>query len=1019
MRLNLLKYLSALVIVISFLGANVDKAKADTPVSGDITGNTVWTADNNPYYVTGSITVKAGATLTIQPGTVVKFAQNRAISVLGALNVNGASGNRVYFTDYRDDTVGGDSNGDSNATTPAAGSWYGIIISDGGAAAVNYAEVRYAGLAGYAGIDKTGTGNMTLTNSVVTNCASHGITVNNSSPTIQNNTITGNTGYGLYITGLALPASVTGNSFSGNAWPVRIAIDSSSVAIAADNVLNGPLYIEGETITRDITWSSPWTYYLPSGILITTGKNLTIGAGRVIKLGQNRAISVLGALNVNGASGNRVYFTDYRDDTVGGDSNGDSNATTPAAGSWYGIIISDGGAAAVNYAEVRYAGLAGYAGIDKTGTGNMTLTNSVVTYCASHGLSLINATGVLSITGSTFSNNAGYGIYVNNSSPVIHNNYITGNTLYGLYVNGLALPSSVTGNSFSGNAWPVAITANSSGVAIATDNNFNGPLPLYIEPGAITRDTTWSNTRTYYLPGGITIAGGKSLTIAAGRVVKLGQNTRFIVSGTLNVNGESGNRVYFTDYRDDTQGGDSNGDGTATTAAAGWWYGIYIADGGAATVNFAEVRYAGNGGESGIFKTGTGNLTLTNSIVTNCATHGLFLFNASGVLGISANTFSNNAGTGITVNNSSPAIQNNSINNNTGSGIYLEGATSAANIFNNRIYRNNPGIQCVSGANPLIGGSSANGNEILNNTNFGVLNTTSTLTVNATYNWWGNSSGPYHPTANPSGTGNSVSDYVDFAPYRTTSLTTNTLTIAFSGTGGGTVTANPPGASGNAGWTITYHGETTTLSAQPNIDAIFAGWSGAGCSGTGDCILTVNKDLTVTADFTGVPPTTDFSGAPLAGFEPLVVKFTDLSGHGPLSWLWAFGDTKENTAQHPTHGYEDPGTYTVALTATNSNGSVTASRTGYVTVQACPNEPASILPTFYATLQAAYDAADSGATIRVRYKTLGSLNLNNGTNVTLKGGYDCPHEAVVGITTLNDTLTITTGSAVVENIAVK
>jgi hypothetical protein len=37
--------------------------------------------------------------------------------------------------------------------------------------------------------------------------------------------------------------------------------------------------------------------------------------------------------------------------------------------------------------------------------------------------------------------------------------------------------------------------------------------------------------------------------------------------------------------------------------------------------------------------------------------------------------------------------------------------------------------------------------------------------VDAESNWWGNASGPYHATANPSGTGDEVSDYVDFAPW--------------------------------------------------------------------------------------------------------------------------------------------------------------------------------------------------------------------------------------------------------------
>ena len=37
--------------------------------------------------------------------------------------------------------------------------------------------------------------------------------------------------------------------------------------------------------------------------------------------------------------------------------------------------------------------------------------------------------------------------------------------------------------------------------------------------------------------------------------------------------------------------------------------------------------------------------------------------------------------------------------------------------------------------------------------------------VDATYNWWGSSSGPYHATLNPAGTGDAVSDYVDFEPW--------------------------------------------------------------------------------------------------------------------------------------------------------------------------------------------------------------------------------------------------------------
>ena len=44
-----------------------------TEVAGDISENTTWTPAGNPYYVTDSVWINDGVTLTIQPGTVVRF----------------------------------------------------------------------------------------------------------------------------------------------------------------------------------------------------------------------------------------------------------------------------------------------------------------------------------------------------------------------------------------------------------------------------------------------------------------------------------------------------------------------------------------------------------------------------------------------------------------------------------------------------------------------------------------------------------------------------------------------------------------------------------------------------------------------------------------------------------------------------------------------------------------------------------------------------------------------------------
>ena len=79
------------------------------------------------------------------------------------------------------------------------------------------------------------------------------------------------------------------------------------------------------------------------------------------------------------------------------------------------------------------------------------------------------------------------------------------------------------------------------------------------------------------------------------------------------------------------------------------------------------------------------------------------------------------------------------------------------------------------------------------------------------------------------------------------------------------------------------------------------------------------------------PPIADFSGTPTTGEYPLTVSFTDLSTYA-TSWSWTFGDGGTSTAQHPTHEYAAEGTYTVSLTATNSNGSDTETKTGYITV---------------------------------------------------------------------------------------
>lgn len=106
----------------------------------DITEDTHWKRSGSPYIVYGDLTIRNGATLTIDAGVEVRFAkvtgdggyENGAELVLrdGTLAANGDTGLPVVFT--------------AHSSNPKPGFWGGIIIEDGNQFILNHSCIRYA-----------------------------------------------------------------------------------------------------------------------------------------------------------------------------------------------------------------------------------------------------------------------------------------------------------------------------------------------------------------------------------------------------------------------------------------------------------------------------------------------------------------------------------------------------------------------------------------------------------------------------------------------------------------------------------------------------------------------------------------------------------------------------------------------------------------------------------------------------------------------------------------------------------
>ena len=230
---------------------------------GLIEANQTWTS-NRVQVVEGDLVIASGVRVTIEPGTVVKFAKGAKIIVQdgGILDAQGTPAQPIIFTSLADDTAGGDTNLDGGSSLPIPGDWFGVVVNSGGQFANNeYTDIRYI------------------------------------------------------------------------------------------------LTTHSGTLVQDESWMGTFTHHITDHVFISNGVTLTINPGAVIKFDASKTITVQqgGRLVAEGTVASPITFTSIKDDSVGGDTNGDGNSTLPAPGDWQSIVV-DGAQATLNHVDVRYGG---------------------------------------------------------------------------------------------------------------------------------------------------------------------------------------------------------------------------------------------------------------------------------------------------------------------------------------------------------------------------------------------------------------------------------------------------------------------------------------------------------------------------------------------------------------------------------------------------------------------------------------------------------------------------------------